>query len=176
MWAIVIIVSLSYAPPCLSLQYAALVKAQAAKTKGVLHRCGHLIGEAAEVSKASVLADVDKASVPGPQVVHADWLLDTLDHWKRHAIIWPDTNDFSLLVYPESHKWLRNLAEHHGWTSADHFAHSTIELDKEFCKLMPQATTYLPIKLTLTRLQCVVFDGHFLHSGKTCVAACSLKT
>ena len=131
------------------------------KCRSLLARPG---GTACVLTK-SILIDVGAdGKWHGPQTPRCTWQLDGNGnkHVRRVAIV-PITDDTcSVLIYPRSHKMLRQAAKRHDWREKWGFFNSSEEKDANFCSTRKVKE---PWRIWLDKGQMLLYDGHLVIAG-----------
>ena len=118
--------------------------------------------EEACVVEASILTDVgDKGRWHGPHAPSCGFRLDGsgMEHVRCVAVAPTTTNVFSLLIFPKSHKLLRQAAKHHDWAKEWGFLFSSKEKDQSFCERKSERK---PCRIWVDKGEMLVYDGHLV--------------
>lgn len=121
-------------------------------------------GEEAWVVQTHVLVDVGAdGKWHGPQAPRCGYLLDGngKKHVRRVAVAPTTAGIHSMLIYPRSHKVLRQAAKHHEWQEDWGFTFSSNKKDEEFCA---KKRVRKPWRIWLERGHMLVYDGHLVYA------------
>jgi rRNA maturation protein Nop10 len=130
----------------------------------VMGGCGDDGATVGKCAKSAYLGDFmpKPPNTFGPQDPHVDYRVTGERRFLRVMIT--ALADFTLLVWPGSHHWVRRLPQEHGWQLEGSFEiNSTVAVDERVASLM--AGGLLPIRIHLRAGQSIVFDGYLVHAG-----------